>query len=552
METLSSAPSSARALTTTFDWPTRRAWRWALVVLAAATLVLMREQLLAFASAPDLGDPLFSMWRLGWIAHQLPRDPLHLFDANIFYPARHTLAYSDPLLLPGVVAAPALWLGAPVTTVYTTLMVGSFFAAGLAMFALLRAITTRTDAALIAAMVFAFDPFRFAQYSHLESELTFWMPLTLLCLLRTLTAGGRRDAIWTGLLFTAQVLSGLYMAAYFAVSLGVFVVCWIAVVRRPPRRVVSSLVLAGLIAIAGAGLGTAPNWIGRSAVGERQDREIQTFSAFPRDYLTASRRSAVYRMRLHEREEGERELFPGFVTPLLGAAALIPPIGPVVVPALVAVAVSVDASFGVNGFVYPWLERVPGFRAFRVPARFRAIAGLYLAILAGLTAARLSAWISSAALRRTALTVLACALVVDVYPSFELQPVWKHPPGIYDRIPDGAVMADMPLAGEADPQWHATMSEYFSTFHWHPTTNGYSGFAPAWYAPLAAVGASFPSDQALDAFHAVGTEYFVLHEGFYHGASTRVIADADAQPRLQLVATATWEEGQSRLYRLLR
>jgi hypothetical protein len=212
----------------------------------------------------------------------------------------------------------------------------------------------------------------------------------------------------------------------------------------------------------------------------------------------------------------------------------------------------VDASFGVNGFVYPWLERIPGFRAFRVPARFRAIAGLYLAILAGLTTARLSERIASPLLRRVALAMLTAALVVDVYPAFELQPVWKHPPGIYATVPDNAVIADLPLPGAGDPQWHATAYEYFSTFHWHPTTNGYSGFAPAWYEHLAAVGAAFPSDQALDAFRGLGTEYFVLHEGFYHGPSKRVIADADAQPRLQLVATTTWEEGQSRLYRLRR
>ena len=30
-------------------------------------------------------DALFGVWRVAWIAHQLRRDPAHLFDANIFY-----------------------------------------------------------------------------------------------------------------------------------------------------------------------------------------------------------------------------------------------------------------------------------------------------------------------------------------------------------------------------------------------------------------------------------------------------------------------------------
>src|SRR5215831_16697053 len=59
----------------------------------------------------DEGDPLLVTWVLGWVAHQLPRAPAHLFDANIFYPERNTLAYSETLLLPGTVAAPLFWLG---------------------------------------------------------------------------------------------------------------------------------------------------------------------------------------------------------------------------------------------------------------------------------------------------------------------------------------------------------------------------------------------------------------------------------------------------------
>jgi hypothetical protein len=48
------------------------------------------------------GDALFSTWRLAWVAHQLPRDPLNLFNANIFYPERGTLAFSDSMLVPAL------------------------------------------------------------------------------------------------------------------------------------------------------------------------------------------------------------------------------------------------------------------------------------------------------------------------------------------------------------------------------------------------------------------------------------------------------------------
>ena len=58
----------------------------------ALTAVMTWPQLASPYAVGDTGDPLFSIWRLSWVAHQLPRDPLRLFDANIFYPELRTLA----------------------------------------------------------------------------------------------------------------------------------------------------------------------------------------------------------------------------------------------------------------------------------------------------------------------------------------------------------------------------------------------------------------------------------------------------------------------------
>jgi len=40
------------------------------------------------------------------VAHILPRAPLRLFEAPIFYPDAHTLAYSEHLLVPSLMGAP--------------------------------------------------------------------------------------------------------------------------------------------------------------------------------------------------------------------------------------------------------------------------------------------------------------------------------------------------------------------------------------------------------------------------------------------------------------
>ena len=83
---------------------------WAACGLTAACALVLHEQLAHMHSVPDLGDPLFSMWRIGWVFHQMHGDPRSLFDANIFYPFHNTLAYSENLIGSALIAAPVVWL----------------------------------------------------------------------------------------------------------------------------------------------------------------------------------------------------------------------------------------------------------------------------------------------------------------------------------------------------------------------------------------------------------------------------------------------------------
>jgi hypothetical protein len=196
----------------------------------------------------------------------------------------------------------------------------------------------------------------------------------------------------------------------------------------------------------------------------------------------------------------------------MGAAALLAPVGPLVAPAAVTLSVSVDASLGLHGTIYTWLyDSFPPLRGFRAPARFRAIAGLYLALLTGFAVAALARRIETPWGTHAALSALGIVLLVELHPTLELQPLSDHPPNIYQFIPDPhAVVADLPLSWDQDPFWHDSVYMYFSTFHWHPIVNGASG-----------------------------TEYFVLHEGYYQTAFGHIVSDVEVQPRLQFVAAAT-------------
>ena len=131
----------------------------------AVTLVLALTILVTWPLAPSMSsmlsphfDAQFSIWRLGWIAHALATAPTRIFDANIFYPAPRTLAYSDATMLQGVLGAPLFWAGASPVFIYNAMLLAGFAASGLALFLLMRHLSGSTEASLVAAAIFTVLP----------------------------------------------------------------------------------------------------------------------------------------------------------------------------------------------------------------------------------------------------------------------------------------------------------------------------------------------------------------------------------------------------------
>src|SRR5436190_1066742 len=78
----------------------------------------------------DDGDPLLVTWAFAWVAHQLPLAPAHLFDANIFYPERRTLAFAETMLAPALAVAPLHWLGVEPILIYNIVLLSGFIVSG--------------------------------------------------------------------------------------------------------------------------------------------------------------------------------------------------------------------------------------------------------------------------------------------------------------------------------------------------------------------------------------------------------------------------------------
>ena len=71
----------------------------------------------------DAPDTHLYLWTLMWDAHAFLHQPFSIFDANIFYPERHTLAYSENLIGSALFASPVLWVsGNPVLAMNVVLL----------------------------------------------------------------------------------------------------------------------------------------------------------------------------------------------------------------------------------------------------------------------------------------------------------------------------------------------------------------------------------------------------------------------------------------------
>ncbi len=415
-----------------------RPWRgeWFLVsaLFLGLTALMTWQQLSAFYAVGDTGDPLFSVWRLSWVAHQLPRDPLRLFDANIFFPELRTLAYSDAMLATSLMAAPLLWLGVHQLVVYNTVLLLSFAASGVAMYALAKELTGDRPAALVAGVAFAFYPFRFEHYSHLELQATCWMPLALLMMHRTVKSGRVRDGVVTGLMVALQTLSSLYCGLFLLVVMGVV---WVSVGGwKPPtaRRLAPWLAAAAIVVVMVLPV-AIPYLQNRGQLGERPDWEARLYSATPRSYLVAHVQSRLYSNVLDGPRTPEASLFPGLAIVGLAVAGAWPRLSRLQAAYVVALLVAFDGSLGLNGIIFPTLrDYVLPFRGLRVPARFSILVGLSLSVLAGYGVVRLRQWLRPNGGRLGAVLPVACAaaLLVENVPNLQLTEVPARPPLIYD------------------------------------------------------------------------------------------------------------------------
>ncbi len=544
--------------------PTRRYLLLATLLYVVLTAVMTYPQVRHMRDGvSDVGDPLLNTWAMAWVAHQLPFSPAHVFDGNIFFPERRTLAYSETLLAPALVGAPLLYAGAGPILVYNLLMFASFVFTGVGMALLVRDLTGSTLAGLVCGAMAAFLPYRFDHYSHFQLLQMQWVPFALWALHRLLDDGRMRFAVALGVFVGAQGLTSMYNAIFLGTFLtvvgGVLLVTDLARAKARWKPILASIAIAGAL--------MAPVVIvharARAVVGERARSDAEIGSAQWKHFLAASPNNYVHGARSQQFGEPERRLFPGLVALLLAVVGLWPRWTRTRAAYAVGLLVSVDIARGFNGWLYGWLfDYVLPFRSLRVPARMGMMVSIAIVVLAGFGLARLlprirhvwqpaaaiivglfvliESWAGPLSPRRVPVTA------PETYADLLRDKGDSTTVGVVRRESDSppAVLLELPIARE-DP----TLM-YYSTFHWQLLVNGYSGFFSSSFIDLVNRLETFPDPSTDGVLLSRGVRYVTVHgELMREGEYQRMIAAIDARPNdFRLISRRPWHHSEISLY----
>lgn len=499
-------------------------------------------------------DPPFTAWRLGWIAHQLG-DTGHLFDGNIFWPDRRTLAYSDAVLLQGVIGAPFVALGLGPNAVANVLILVGLVTSAFFAYLLAARLSGHRGAAIVAGLVFAFSTYRRVHLQHLELQWAQWMPLAFWAWHRLLDTGRMRDGLLCAGAILLQLLSSLYYAMFLVI--GLTVVGAVTLIARRGRLAMPALLglAGGAVIAAGVALTYAqPYAYARARVGDRTLAETSRYSATPASFLTVTGDSVLYRGVLSHQGEGETELFPGITPVVLAGVALAPPTTATVVAYGLSLVVAGDMALGTNGLTFMLArEHVSALRALRAPARLAILVQLMLGVLASIGLARAAQRWPRAGPTLVAASV--CLILVEYANgplAVERLPV--KPPPVYQWLATQPklVTLELPTPDPAALPLHDPFYMYASTWHWQPLVNGYSGhYSPRYIALIKAL-RTLPSREATVALTEMGVQRILVHKGFYPPDTyVPLVSRLEAHPLLHLEAVSFDHIGEVRVYAFL-
>jgi hypothetical protein len=539
-----------------------------LAVVTVAYAVLTFLMALPFSLSPgslvvsDAPDTRVYIWTLAWDAHAFLHQPLHLFDANIYYPFANTLAYSENLIGTAFFSAPITYLTGNLVLAMNLAALISCVLCGTGAYLLGRRLHLSHGGAFICGLIFAFAPPRFFKLGQLHLTAVQWIPFSLAYLHRYLEMGRRKDLLWAVGFFSLQALASGHGTVYLLVAT-LATLLWhvsfggqLAIMQR-----FRDFGVAGAYLLAPSIWVMLPYRIAQDDAGLRRNYLADAIPGIEEFLASPSRFHMFLQAKLLApfAREANAYLFPGILVLVLAAIAITRRPDRRALRdnyVLLYLLIGVGATLMFVGWPLELWRHVywlPGLNFIRIPARFILLTMLALSVLAGFGFDRIAATLTR---RGAAVAMLIVSvLLLGEYSSYPFggQPYAVNPPPIdrwLNTLPKPFVVAEFPVPPEANLgalERQQTQAMMHSTAHWQKTVHGYSSLRRPLHQLLYRQMATFPDATSLTSLRTVGVTYVVVHSEEYGSRWLTVEEQIARTPALKLEHV----EGTGRVYSLL-
>jgi hypothetical protein len=474
------------------------------------------------------------VWVLAWDAHALLTQPWNLFNANTFYPAPYSLAYSEHLLGYAPLFAPTYWLTHNPVLATNVLILLIFALRALSMYVFAR-LYVPAPAAALAGVFFGFPEVARADVIMFHVHGFFYLPLALFCTARWLDRARWGHAALLACMLFLQATTSAYLGFALAFAYGaalpfLLLDAW----GKLDRRRIVGLVGAVGLALLGAALLALPYlWL----------KDMGLVPEYGDESTPIGILMAPVKVRMYLESGGV-----GMVGYALAALAVLPRWSGRVPVLLMGIAITIAGIIAGSGpkillFGEPWwspyellMKWVPGLSTIRLPTRLVVVAHLGLSLLAGLGAARIVQRVP-----RSLAWGLCVAAVAFLFLGQHPRPIKTAAYPVGDQVPpvyralaaqgDGRALLELPC-----PSWDgASLRMFMSTSHWLPIVDGYSGYPPISDDYLQDLARPLPDPDALqNLVDAVSLGWIIVHTGQLSPAEA-ARWDAPLPPGLELV-----------------
>lgn len=476
----------------------------------------------------DRFDGLLITWILNWDLHAIAagfhdfHEWVNFFNANIFYPYKNTLAFSDYMIPQALLALPVVLVFKEPLLAYNLNFLFGFILTGVSLYYLVLSLTRDNKASLLVATLFTYSTIHLNYMTHLQL-FNLWPVILAILFLIT-----KHYKLYTLLLITAALTTVLDL--YFILTIAALVFAF----AQGRRRSVVAATGVGVIVLLPflvPYLSVSHQFHYVRPINDAINFSLQlpdlvnisNINRFSTLFALSANTTPAYpgvtfmlflviigfmllrRFKLYKKSVNQLFLTKNLlIFTYLALVSFVLALGPALHLQRNTVHVGPLPGIPLPYIILYYL--LPGFSAFRTPSRWIILTFLSLSLIIGL--------VLKGRISRTWVVVTVLAILAELQLPFKyatVPSVKSFPPEqkfLSTLNPDLPLIqfpiynwSDLPKPGRplTDSFAEETLREYYSTIHFHRMFNGFSGFSPTlWQKRVFYLQKNFPSNDSIE------------------------------------------------------